>query len=309
MKPTEENWTAKSPYDRFFYFIADKVNRYAELMKTVEKLGFNSTVLAVAGNKHIFIFPHGQKSLRASRGVSPFKGQNPYLLCAHYDRVEGSQGANDNSIAVFHLLKAAMFFTKNSVENWIIVFTDKEELNPNESFEKQGAFTLAEKLRVWGLDNARIYNFDACGRGGAFTFSTTTDHILKNAENPSVVNIKNNVSRLRNHALSTANLMRLEKVLLAPTPFSDDVGFLRAGFASQTITMLPVEEATHYETILRNRSDFADLIISGKTKEPSERNNLPKTWHSLNSSMDKPSRLTPEYFGQTVNFIVELCKK
>jgi hypothetical protein len=109
--------------------------------------------------------------------------------------------------------------------------------------------------------------------------------------------------------LETANLLRLDKVLLAPTPFSDDAGFLRAGFAAQTVTILPGEEAALYEDLLRSRSDFASLIISGKVKEPQEKRNLPETWRSLNSSLDKVTRLTPEYFAQTVNFIVELCKK
>jgi hypothetical protein len=30
---------------------------------------------------------------------------------------------------------------------------------------------------------------------------------------------------------------------LPPTPFSDDAGFLRAGLAAQTITVLPAKEA------------------------------------------------------------------
>ena len=173
----------------------------------------------------------------------------------------------------------------------------------------QGSFTMAEKLKAWGLEKARIYNFDACGCGNVIILSTTTDHILKDSGNASVQNIRTNIKRLRDHALQTASSMHLEKILFTPTPFSDDVGFLRAGFAAQTITVLPMEEAVRYEGVLRSRDDFADLIISGKVKEPTEKRNLPETWRNLNTSMDKVSRLTPKYFEQIVNFIVELVKE
>jgi len=96
-------------------------------------------------------------------------------------------------------------------------------------------------------------------------------------------------------------------VLLAPTPFSDDVGFLRAGLAAQTVTMLPADEADQYEALLRSRPDFGNLIISGEIKKPAEYRRLPETWRRLNNAQDTPSRLTPQYFQTVVNFIVELC--
>ena len=271
MKTTDENsFPTKFPYDRFQDFISPRADRFTMILKCIEKLGLLSEVITVANNRHIFIFPPGQKSLRLTRGVFPFKDENPFLLSAHYDRVEGSQGANDNSISVFHLLRAASVFMKQQIDRWLIVFTDKEELKTGETLEMQGSFTLAGKLRSWGLDKARVYNFDACGCGSAFIFSTTTDNILKNSEKQNLLILRNNIRQLRDHALKTANHQRLEKVLLAPTPFSDDVGFLRAGFAAQTITILPVEEADQFESILRSRDDLADLIITGKIRERDE---------------------------------------
>jgi len=301
-------WTGKIPYDRYFDFIAPNADRYAILLERIETLNLNSAVIPVAGNRHIFIFPPEQKSLRSTGGVFPFKGQNPFLLSAHYDRVAGSPGANDNSIAVFHLLSAAAILAKRGIDRWIIVFTDKEELSPGESFEAQGSFTLAGKLKTWGLEKVRIYNFDVCGSGGVFIFSTTTDIILKDSERPNVQNVRKAVSHLREHALETARLLRLDRVLLAPTPFSDDIGFLRAGFAAQTVTMLPAEEADQYEAILRVRPEFANMLISGGIKNHAERRLLPETWRSLNSASDTHLRLTPEFFEQVVRFAVELCR-
>ena len=307
MKSNTDEWAQTSPYDRYFDFIAPRANRYAILLERVETLNLNSAVILVEGNRHIFIFPHGHKSLRAAHGVFPFKGQSPFLLCAHYDRVDGSPGANDNSIAVFQLLDAALALSRRGIDRWIIVFTDKEELKAGESFEAQGSYSLAEKLKSWGLEKAKIYNFDACGRGGAFIFSTTTDVILSDSGSQNIRNLREAVAHLRDHALVSANSLRLDKVLLAPTPFSDDAGFLRAGLAAQTVTMLPAEEAAAYETLLRSRPDFANLLITGGIKIPANRRRLPETWRKLNSEQDTPSRLTPEFFQQVVRFIVELC--
>ena len=304
-------WARHSPYDRYFDFIAPDADRYAILTKQISALNFNSTVINVEGNNHIFIFPPGQKSLRSANGVFPFSGTAPYLFSAHYDRVTNSPGANDNSIAVFHLLSAAVTLAQKGIDHWLIVFTDKEELTAGESFEKQGSFSLAKKIKSWGLERAKIFNFDACGSGGVFIISTTTDIILKTAGHdgisPNICEIIKNIASLRDHALETAQNLRLERVLLAPTPFSDDVGFLRAGLAAQTVTMLPANEANQYEALLRDRPDFGNLIISGEVKAPAEYRRLPETWRSLNNAQDTPARLTHEYFKTFVNFVVGLC--
>ena len=304
-------WAKYSPYDCYFDFIAPDADRYAILTKQISSIKFNSTVINVEGNNHIFIFPPGNKSLRSASGVFPFSGSNPYLFSAHYDRVAGSPGANDNSIAVFHLLSAAIALAQKGIDRWIIVFTDKEELTAGESFEKQGSFTLAKKIKSWGLEKAKIFNFDACGTGNVFIISTTTDLILKTAEQndvrPNIGKVIKNIASLRDHALETAQNLRLERVLLAPTPFSDDVGFLRAGLAAQTVTMLPANEANQYEALLRDRPDFGNLIISGEVKAPAEYRRLPETWRSLNNAQDTHLRLTPEYFNMFVNFVVGLC--
>jgi len=308
MKDTREiDWTKQSPYDRFNYFIALKVDRYKTLLSTIEKMKLNSLVIPVSGNRHIFIFPPGRKIPRPLGSALPFQGESPYMLVAHYDRVEGSPGANDNSIAVFHLLRAATILTQRGLNNWMIVFTDKEELNAGENFESQGSFTLAQKLKTWRYEKSRIFNFDACGIGDTFIFSNLTDSVLAKSASPNVQKIKSDIQNLRNHVLKTASLLRLEKFLIAPAPFCDDMGFLRAGYAVQTITVLPSEEVSQYEEILRKQPDFTKLLISGEIKNSPQRRHLPTTWKNLNNASDTPTRLTPQYFDLTVNFMVELC--
>jgi len=308
MKLIDENdWTKQSPYDRFGYFIAAKADRYKALLLTIEKIGLNTTVISVAGNRHLFIFPNGQK-IRSAGNTFPFAGQSPYVLVAHYDRVDGSPGANDNSIAVFHLLRAALIFAEKNIGNWIIIFTDKEELVSGENFEAQGSFTLAQKLKTWGLEKVKIFNFDACGTGDTFILSTITDSILEKSDRSNIHKLKESIRLLRNRALETTHNLRFEKVLLAPTPFCDDMGFLRAGFVAQTITMLPSEEASQFEDVLRKNPEFTNLLISGEIKKTNSIRLLPQTWKNLNTPADTLARLTPQFFEQTVNFIVELCK-
>ena len=301
-------WTTEIPYDRFQEFIATDAERYQILLERIETLRLNSAVFQVKGNSHIFIFPRAQQSIRSSKGVFPFRGQSPIMLSAHYDRVEGSPGANDNSAAVFHLLKTASILDQWNLDNWMVVFTDKEELKEGEGVAEQGSFSLAEKLRDWGLENARIFIFDACGVGDTFIISSTSDHIMKNRESPGAIKARQLIRQLRDHALNTARNLNLSKILLAPTPFSDDAGFLRAGFPAQTITMLPSKESGAYGALLRSRPEFADILITGTANNPTEHRLIPETWRTLNGPNDKFIRLTPQFYGQVIRFAVELCR-
>jgi hypothetical protein len=300
-------WAVQSPYERFFDFIAPNADRFGVLREHTQKLGLNSVVITIKEHRHFFIFPKEISLNRFSGGTFPFRGQSPVVLTAHYDRVAGSPGANDNSAAVFQLLKAAIRLN-GRIDRWIIIFTDKEELAAGEGIGEQGSFSLAQKLRSWGLSGARIFNFDACGTGDTFVFSSTTDYLLKKSQKPGFRRAGQAVSYLRDTALETARRLRISKVLSVPTPFSDDAGFLKGGIPAQTITMLPAAEAAPYASLLRNRPEFADLAIAGSVQNPSDRRLIPETWRCLNSSSDRYQRLTPEHYDKVVRFAVELCK-
>jgi hypothetical protein len=305
-------WTGESPYDRFFDFIAPGADRYGILLERIEGMGIRPVVIPVEGNRHVFIFPQDRRPpdrrMKASAaGVFPFQGQSPVILVAHYDRVAGSPGANDNSAAVFHLLKAARILGRQGEDYWIIIFTDKEELLSGESIMKQGSFGLAEKLRAWGLGGARIFNFDACGSGETFVVSSTADYILGNDRRPGIRRVRQDIRNLREYALKTARLLRLNQVVVAPTPFSDDAGFLRAGLPAQTITMLPFTEASSYLSLLRRRPEFTGLLVARTETGASARRLIPETWRCLNSPADSHARLTPENFSSLVRFAVGLC--
>jgi len=302
------SWAKESPYEVFFDFIAPDADRFTILSLHIEKLGLNSVVIPIEGNRHFFIFPKGKNIKPSTGGSFPFRKQSPVILTAHYDRAPGSPGANDNSAAVFQLLKTALRLGEQKFDCWIIIFTDKEELQTGEGIQKQGSFSLAKKLRGMGLGNARIFNFDACGTGDTFIFSSTVDYLLKKNRRSGLLSARQTITGLREKALNTARFLRFNKILLAPTPFSDDAGFLQGGIPVQTITILPAPEAKSFELLLGDKPDFVDLLISGSMKDSAAQKFTPKTWRRLNGPEDTHLHLTPEYYEQVVRFAVELCR-
>jgi hypothetical protein len=297
----------ETPYNRFSDFIAPGADRYGILVSLIDTMGFNSLVFPVGGRRHFFILPRGQR-FRITEGF-PFRGQNPVILAAHYDRVAGSPGANDNSAAVFQLLKAALRLTERGTDRWIVIFTDGEELNAGEGFENQGSFALAEMLCQGGLGDARVFIFDACGTGDTLIVSSTADYILKNEQTAALRRVRQLIGDLRKQALTAARDLRLDKVLVVPTPFSDDAGFLRAGIPAQTVCMLPAGEAAAYASLLRMRPEFADRFLAGMIRNTADHFNVPETWRCLNSPSDSRLRLTPPHFDRVVRFAAALCEE
>ncbi|MCL2270253.1 MAG: M28 family metallopeptidase [Treponema sp.] len=302
------DWASASPYERFFDFIAPDADRFAVLFDHIQKLGLNSVVIPIEGNRHFFVFPKG-KNLKPSTGGSfPFRRESPVILTAHYDRVPGSPGANDNSAAVFQLLGTALQLDKQGVDYWIVIFTDKEELKTGEGIQNQGSFSLAKKLRGMALHNARIFNFDACGTGDTFVFSTTVDHLVKKNKRPEFQRASRIIYTLRDKAFDAARNLNISQVMSVPTPFSDDAGFLQGGIPVQTVTVLPSAEARLLSQLLRSRLDFIDLLITGAMKNSAVRQSIPETWRCLNSPSDSHLRLTPEHYDRIIRFAVELCR-
>ena len=308
LQADHRDWSRTIPYQRFFDFIAPDANRYQVLLETAESLELNFAVITIDDKRHFFIYPPAHKQNISAGNIFPFRGQKPVILCAHYDRVEGSPGANDNSAAVFQLLKAALKLGKDETDYWIIIFTDKEELRNGETINEQGSFTLAEKLRNWGLGDAQVYIFDACGTGDTLIISKTTDYILKGKESKGVFKIRQHIDTLRNHALDTAHHLRLYNTLMIPTPFSDDAGFLKAGMPAQTISMLPTTESGPFASFLRKRPDFGEMVINGSAKISQDRIRIPETWRCLNTASDSYLRLTPQFFEIVVRFASQLCR-
>ncbi|MDR3248485.1 MAG: Zn-dependent exopeptidase M28 [Treponema sp.] len=292
------------PFHRFFDFIDLKAGRFDILKSLMGEMGLNYMVLPVAGNRHFLISP--------STSGLPFQNHKTVIvLAAHYDRAIGSPGANDNSVAVFLLLKTAqkLMSGNSNVVPWIIILTDKEELTSGQGIREQGSYSLAETLRQSGLGPAQVFIFDACGTGDTLIISTGTDFLLRNEKGAGAQHTRSTIQALRDHALGAARDLGLDKVLLLPTPFSDDAGFLRAGISAQTITVLPAAEASTFVSLVRSRPEISGALISRERAEETESRLIPATWRRLNSESDTHSRLSPEHFDMVARFAEQLCKR
>jgi hypothetical protein len=288
------------PWGRFSEFIAPEAERFSVLQSLLEEAGLEYRIVTISGNRHFFVAPPPPEEEFLRRRLT--------ILVAHYDRAQGSPGANDNSAGVFLLIVTAMRLMKAKAANWLIIFTDKEELKPGETIQDQGAYTLAAGLRDTGMENAWIYSFDACGTGDTLIISNTVELMLKGEGSQAKEKIRASIQELREKALTIARDLRMVKVLLAPTPFSDDAGFFLAGVAAQTITMLPSEECTQLVSILRKNPQFAEALISREEQELQYKRLIPETWRSLNGPSDSHLRLTPGNFKTVVRFAEALCK-
>ncbi|MDR0387048.1 MAG: Zn-dependent exopeptidase M28 [Treponema sp.] len=282
------------PYGRLREFIAPGADRLGILTAFLGEVRLPYRTVDIAGNRHVFVFPGG----REAAGPKP-------VLIAHYDRAAGSPGANDNSAAVFILAETAVKLREKDIGNWLVIFTDKEELSGGEGIREQGSYTLAKSLRDAGLGRNRFYIFDACGAGDTLVISTTADRLMQDEGGIGIAKTMRQVRLLRNRALEASRRLAMEKVLLAPTPFSDDAGFLRAGIAAQTFTVLPGAEAAQL-AILGRKTGFAEALIS-REAAPHFSRYIPETWRTLNGPADGFVRLTPEHFTRIVRFACELC--
>lgn len=293
-----DSYLREFPWRRFKEFVSLSADRFQILKELSEEAALEYSVLEIAGNRHMVIAPPppDEEYLR----------RTPVILVAHYDRTEGSPGANDNSAGVFILLETAAKLKKENAINWIIIFTDKEELTKGESLQAQGSYTLAAGLKNLKMDKARIFCFDACGAGDTLIVSTTLEYLLKKEGGGD--KIKESILELRALALDAARNLGMKKVLLSPIPFSDDAGFFRAGLAAQTITVLPSSECIQLVSELRRNQDFAEVLISAESRQGIRSTAIPETWRYINTSGDSYLRLTPQHFRAWARFAGELCK-
>jgi len=287
---------APIPWQRFMDFISPSADRITILKETLKKAELVYKVTEIAECRHFIITPPDKHKTMGQR--------QPVILLAHYDRAEGSPGANDNSAGVFILIETAIKLMQKNKTDWIIIFTDREELRTGDKVKAQGAYALAEGLKNLKMEKAKVFSFDVCGIGDTLVISTTLESLLKREK--AGEKLKESLE-LRKFALDTARNLNMAKVLLVPTPFSDDVGFFRAGLIAQTITMLPSKECIQLVTDLRKNPELAEVFINAEMKQARLSKSIPDTWRAINSPTDSYLRLTPENFRTVVRFAEALC--
>jgi hypothetical protein len=209
---------------------------------------------------------------------------------------------------VFMMIEAAKKLLEEGENNWLLIFTDHEEIPAGGSLADQGSFALARFLREQGFGEADFFIFDCCGTGDTLIISTTVDHLLKEREGPGAEKMRRALARERERVLEAVRNLFLDRIILAPTPFSDDPGFLKAGIAAQTITCLPSSEAEALARALRRRPELLDYLLRRNAEKNADLSFFPPVWRRINSPGDSERYLTPEYFNQAERLACALCR-
>ena len=266
----------------FDNFIAPNADRRAVICDYLASRGVKTSVISLDGKNHIFVrFPQS--------AYSPlFKLKT--VLC-HYDRVEGSPGANDNSAACFQIMDWAVRLSRYSgVHNVRIFFTDGEEIAGHSSVKDQGAFALASLYRRLGITRDDVYVFDSCGRGDIAVISD------KNMQ----ITMKGALSRLYGDLCSrTENMLRTacpNRWFSLPMPYSDNAGFLACGIPAVVITVLPANEVEQFARNLLENKNLKQSVLNPSERDSSYKEKLPLTWQMFHTAADTKENLTEESF-------------
>lgn len=279
--------------EAFSDYIAHGCRRADFIQERLEQLGVKSERIVIDGKNHILV-------QFASRAYNPqFKIKT---VIAHYDRVPGSPGANDNSAANWQIMDwAARLKSYPSFHNVRIFFTDGEELGWDTGVCGQGAFGIASTFQRLGITSDDVYVFDACGRGEIPILSRS------GMNSPASSRFKLQFSDLHTR---TQNLLRQAtggRWMTLPVPYSDNASFLACGIPAVAITLLPADEASlyarkinsdrHLEDAVVNRESSKERRIKEHIPDFSYKEHLPLTWRLFHSADDDIETLTPASFS------------
>ena len=254
----------------FEEFISAACNRQQFIVSWLKKRGIEAPVISMNGNNHIYVkFP-----LRQYNPIYKIK-----TVIAHYDRVSGSPGANDNSAAVFSMLEwACKLYDSFECHNIRLIFTDGEERG-EEGVNQQGAYDLAQLFKNLNIVNDDIFVFDCMGRGDIPVISKIK--FPKNVS-PQFLKQYEQLEKKAEKLLSQANNGKWFKV---SSDYSDNISFLVNGIPAVAISLLPSVEVESASQGCRVR-----------------------TWEYLHTAKDNLETLWPESFELTQKILILLAK-
>lgn len=277
----------------FQRFIAPDCDRRQFILDMLKDFGVPAVPLSLEGAHHILV-------------KFPPSAYNPQYkmktVLAHYDRVDTSPGANDNSAAVFQIIYWARRLLRfPGFHNVQIIFSDGEEMGGSEGVSEQGAFGIATKFRSLGLTQQDVYAFDCCGRGDFVILSQAGKG---KGSIPFQRQFNSLVERTEDLIKSVAG----RKWAPLPVPYSDNAGFLACGIPAVAITLLPAQEVVSYLRELKQHPGLQSAIMKSsqelevgarkiKPLEPYQvQEKMPMTWRLLHTEYDNLASLTPESF-------------
>ncbi|MBQ9239542.1 MAG: M28 family peptidase [Treponema sp.] len=293
-------------FSEFASFLAADCRRAEFIVSFLQSRGGGATVFSLGGKRHIYV--------RFSDGAynSAYRIKT---VIAHYDRVAGSPGANDNSAAVFCLLEwAVRLLHMDGFHNVQLLFTDGEELGEH-GVAEQGAYAVAALFRRLGLTHDDIYVFDCVGRGMLPVVGSTAGLV-----HPSYAFLKQ-LTDLEQRAGAIFHRAGYSRWLTLPLSYSDNAGFLACGIPAVVITLLPEVEANRYRVMLAKEKKLAAFVMRKKEagcfddtpESVLERQRLmallPETWQRFHTAADSLDSLDAESFEATARILDALAKE
>ncbi|WGK70264.1 M28 family peptidase [Candidatus Haliotispira prima] len=266
-------------YDLLDYFCCLNVSQRRNfILETLNRVGIAYQVLRTKNAFHIIVKPDYEPDIRA-RDHNLFQAK---VFVAHYDRLR-TPGANDNSAAVWHLLKLAaqMKSERTMVRTPVqIIFTDHEELRTKEHISKQGAYMLAQHFRKRNPKlRYAFFVFDQCGIGDTLCYL------------PNIITSKNILAQ-QDAILQQAREGELASIPIEKIPsthqyyFSDNLGFNWGGYPALLLCTLPMEDAHNWQH-------------SGQK---------PTSWQTAQTTNNTPDLLEARSFALMNQTLSRLCR-
>lgn len=259
-------------------FCSPSADRYEVLIKTLKRRSIPYDVIPLEKSRHILL-------------PAQYRHKEYYRITfvAHYDRVMGSPGANDNAAAVFQLLSHwEQMHSSGENHHSQIIFTDHEEITGTMPVTEQGSLQLAKHLKRLGIDNILFFVLDMCGIGDTPVWSQNIRKIGLYRKNNS---ISRNLARMENLLLRYSHGMNYG---INPL-FSDDLGLLLGGYPALQLSLLPRDEALILmKKVLKNREKHNHHTQEQFRKE--QEKNLPESWKMHHGPKDDVASLEERSF-------------
>ncbi|MEI8095034.1 MAG: M28 family peptidase [Spirochaetales bacterium] len=254
----------------FLQFCTPGADRLALLAQVLHAAGVPFELVKTGAFRHV--------QVRPGRAAKPEAGEK--LVLAHYDRVAGSPGANDNGASVLALVEYLRQPRKGLPLR--VVFTDGEELPAGVPASDQGAFALAHH---WGpLPGVFPVVLDMTGIGDTVVLGHLGEHLIRKTRPGGPPTDLDAYARQRLGALRWLATCGAGDTLEVNTPFSDDLGLFLAGIPAVQVSLLPRRQALAYR-----KAREAPGELEGREAGP-----LPPAWRTMHTPDDKPENLTNE---------------
>ncbi len=260
-------------------FCRHDADRFGVLTQSINRREISYKVIPLGKSKHILL-------------TTPKMQEQKYYritLTAHYDRVENSPGANDNSAAIFQLLSFWEEMKQEKLPHHTqILFTNKEELTGNMKATDQGSWMLARHLNRLGINNILFLVLDMCGIGDTLIWGHSLHKAGLQTGNISISKAHNALDRL------LKEFSRDVDYGINPG-FSDDLGLLLGGYPAIQVSLLPGLEANE---LLKFESRKTERTNRNKpaTHRESTHGMTPETWKKKHTPFDTLESLEPRAF-------------